>query len=103
MQITNYFILIDVSFCHLIKTELHFFPLFVDVVREARSVVLVGGTMKPFDEFMEQIFRPAGQPDSSVTLFSCGHVIDTTQQLAIYTPSASPKGVTWDFTFKVFK
>lgn len=70
-------------------------------MREARSVILVGGTMKPFDEFLEQIFRPAGKSDADVCLFSCGHVIDTRHQLRIYTPALSPKGITWDFTFRV--
>uniref|UniRef100_A0A5K3EZ52 Helicase ATP-binding domain-containing protein n=1 Tax=Mesocestoides corti TaxID=53468 RepID=A0A5K3EZ52_MESCO len=71
-----------------------------DVVKEARSVVLAGGTMKPFEEFTDQVFRPAGKSESDVTLFSCGHVIDAKRQLAIYAPSFSPGGVPWDFTFK---
>ncbi|VDK34827.1 unnamed protein product [Taenia asiatica] len=71
-----------------------------DAVKEARSVILIGGTMKPFDEFINQVFRPAGKVETDVTLFSCGHVIDVKRQLAIYTPSVSFNNVIWDFTFK---
>ncbi|KAL5111664.1 ATP-dependent DNA helicase DDX11 [Taenia crassiceps] len=71
-----------------------------DAVKEARCVILVGGTMKPFDEFINQVFRPAGKVGTDVTLFSCGHVINAKRQLAIYTPSVSFNNITWDFTFK---
>ncbi|VDM31896.1 unnamed protein product [Hydatigera taeniaeformis] len=71
-----------------------------DAVKEARSVILVGGTMKPFDEFIDQVFLPAGKVATDVTLFSCDHVIDAKHQLAIYTPSVSFNNVVWDFTFK---
>ncbi|EUB63503.1 Putative ATP-dependent RNA helicase DDX11-like protein [Echinococcus granulosus] len=71
-----------------------------DAVKDARSVILVGGTMKPFDEFIDQVFRPAGKVETDVTLFSCGHVIDAKRQLAIYTPSVSFNDIPWDFTFK---
>lgn len=64
-------------------------------------MILVGGTMKPFDEFINQVFRPAGKVGTDVTLFSCGHVIDAKRQLAIYTPSVSFNNIRWDFTFKV--
>ncbi|KAL7063210.1 hypothetical protein AAHC03_0636 [Spirometra sp. Aus1] len=75
------------------------FP-FQDIVRDARSVLLAGGTMKPFEEFLEQVFRPAGKGDADVVLFSCDHVINAEQQLAIYSLPESPKGLSWDFTFK---
>ncbi|VUZ47160.1 unnamed protein product [Hymenolepis diminuta] len=71
-----------------------------DVVKQARSVILVGGTMKPFDEFIDQIFLPAGKVDTDVSIFSCGHVINAKSQLAIYTTSVSFNNTTWDFTFK---
>ncbi|BHF60497.1 DEAD H (Asp-Glu-Ala-Asp His) box helicase 11 [Sparganum proliferum] len=71
-----------------------------DIVRDARSVLLAGGTMKPFEEFLEQVFRPAGKGDADVVLFSCDHVINSEQQLAIYSLPESPKGLSWDFTFK---
>ncbi|KAM7541389.1 hypothetical protein Aperf_G00000037787 [Anoplocephala perfoliata] len=71
-----------------------------DAVKEARSVILVGGTMKPFDEFIDQVFRPAGKADADVLVFSCGHVINAKGQLAIYSASVSPNNVTWDFTFR---
>ena len=70
-------------------------------MKEARSVILVGGTMKPFEEFIDQVFRPAGKGDSDVSVFSCSHVIDTKRQLAIYISSVSPNNISWDFTYKV--
>ena len=79
----------------------YFAPPTADVVKEARSVILVGGTMRPFDEFIDQIFIPAGKNDSDVSVFSCDHVIDTKRQLAIYMPPASPNNTAWDFTYKV--
>nr|CDS33845.1 ATP dependent RNA helicase DDX11 [Hymenolepis microstoma] len=71
-----------------------------DAVKQARSVILVGGTMKPFDEFIDQVFLPAGKGDTDVSIFSCGHVINTKNQLSIYATSESPGNITWDFTFK---
>lgn len=78
-----------------------YFAFLVDAVKQARSVILVGGTMKPFDEFIDQIFLPAGKVDTDVSIFSCGHVINAKSQLAIYTTSVSFNNITWDFTFKV--
>ncbi|VDO12991.1 unnamed protein product [Rodentolepis nana] len=50
--------------------------------------------MKAFDEFIDQVFLPAGKGDADVSIFSCGHVIDTTSQLTIYTTSESPDNIT---------
>ncbi|CAH8841983.1 unnamed protein product [Trichobilharzia szidati] len=55
-----------------------------ELVQEARCVLLVGGTMQPFAEAIEQIFLPAGKLTSQIVTFSCDHVIDAKTQLAVY-------------------
>jgi chromosome transmission fidelity protein 1 len=47
---------------------------FKQMIEESRSIVLAGGTMQPFDEFLQLLFGPLGVDESRVTLFSCGHV-----------------------------
>ncbi|KAF8908999.1 helicase C-terminal domain-containing protein [Gymnopilus junonius] len=46
---------------------------FAEVVEEARSVVLAGGTMSPISDFINQLFPRL--PDEKITSFSCGHII----------------------------
>ncbi|CAI2726856.1 unnamed protein product [Schistosoma spindalis] len=55
-----------------------------DLVQEARSVLLVGGTMQPFNEAIEQIFIPSGKLSNQIVTFTCDHVINAKKQLAIY-------------------
>lgn len=48
---------------------------FEDIVSECRSLLLAGGTMQPFAEYTQLLFKPLGiTPDRLIT-FSCGHVI----------------------------
>ncbi|GFY75105.1 hypothetical protein TNIN_61721 [Trichonephila inaurata madagascariensis] len=72
---------------------------FKDIVQEARSIVLAGGTMQPVSEFTEQLFLPAGVSLQRMSLFSCGHVIPPENLLAIGLASG-PCGNPLDFTFK---
>lgn len=72
---------------------------FQDIVRDARSIVLAGGTMQPVSQFTDQLFVPAGVPLDRVALFSCGHVIPPENLLAIGLASG-PCGGTLDFTYK---
>ncbi|KAM3184850.1 hypothetical protein ACTXT7_007573 [Hymenolepis weldensis] len=67
-----------------------------DAVKQARSVILVGGTMKPFDEFIDQIFLPAGKVDTDVSIFSCGHVINAKSGVAVFFPSFDYLAVVWN-------
>ncbi|CAD6914062.1 unnamed protein product [Tilletia laevis] len=46
---------------------------FAEVVREARSVILLGGTMEPMSDFRTQLFPDV--PKDRFTTFSCGHII----------------------------
>ncbi|CAH8521048.1 unnamed protein product [Schistosoma rodhaini] len=55
-----------------------------DLVQEARSVLLVGGTMQPFNEAIEQIFIPSGKLPNQILTFTCDHVINAKKQLAVY-------------------
>lgn len=52
---------------------------FKQMTQEARSIVLAGGTMQPFDEFVDLLFGPLGINRDRLTLFSCGHVISSDQ------------------------
>ena len=46
---------------------------FREIVDEARSVVLAGGTMQPVSDVIQQLFSHV--PKDQISLFSCGHVI----------------------------
>ncbi|CAA7261430.1 unnamed protein product [Cyclocybe aegerita] len=48
-------------------------PNFLEVVEEARSVVLAGGTMSPISDVINQLFLHL--PSEKITSFSCGHII----------------------------
>ncbi|GFT17894.1 hypothetical protein NPIL_177951 [Nephila pilipes] len=84
----------SLKFLHL-NPALHF----KDIVQEARSIVLAGGTMQPVSEFTEQLFVPAGVPLPKISLFSCDHVIPSENLLAIGLASG-PCGKSLDFTFQ---
>ena len=66
------------------KSQIRFLMLnpmapFQGVVRDARAVVLAGGTMKPFEYVVDQLFR--GVPASHRRTFECGHVIQPSNVL----------------------
>ena len=67
---------------------------FRDVVEDARSVVLAGGTMSPMGGYMQQLFPYL----SSVATLSCGHLIPPSNLLVrtIATDSIGPL----EFSFK---
>lgn len=69
---------------------------FSDVVEEARSVVLAGGTMEPMSDFLETLFPNSL---SRVQTFSCGHVIPETNLIALALASG-PANCEFDFTFE---
>nr|CAH8842158.1 unnamed protein product [Trichobilharzia regenti] len=75
-----------------------------ELVQEARCVLLVGGTMQPFTEAIEQIFLPAGKLTSQIVTFACDHVIDAKTQLAVYplgeNCQTDGKVLSLDFTYQ---
>ncbi|GAB5589642.1 ATP-dependent DNA helicase chl1 [Umbelopsis nana] len=62
---------------------------FKDVVEEARSVVLAGGTMEPISDFLTHLF-PYVERDR-ILKFSCGHIIPK-QNLQVLTVASGPSG-----------
>ncbi|KAJ8943643.1 hypothetical protein NQ318_005645 [Aromia moschata] len=48
---------------------------FSDIVKEARSVIVAGGTMKPNSEFKDRLFISAGATPDRIMEFSCDHII----------------------------
>ncbi|XP_019853718.1 PREDICTED: ATP-dependent DNA helicase DDX11-like isoform X2 [Amphimedon queenslandica] len=72
---------------------------FTDIVKEARAVVLAGGTMQPFSDFKEQLFTGAGVPIDRFFEFSCGHVIGDDQLLPL-TLSKGTSGYTFNFNYE---
>ncbi|XP_033095737.1 ATP-dependent DNA helicase DDX11-like [Anneissia japonica] len=72
---------------------------FTEVVKEARSVIVAGGTMQPVDEFKHQLFSSAGVTPDRILEFSCGHVIPPENLLAI-AMAHGPSGLQMDFTFQ---
>lgn len=71
---------------------------FKDVLSQARSIVVAGGTMQPVEEFKQQLFYAAGIGPEKVHEYSCGHVIPSDHLLALAMKSG-PLGVDLDFTF----
>jgi len=69
---------------------------FESIVKEARSVILAGGTMGPHQELMCQLF-PSIESDS-LHSFSCGHVVPAENLLTLCVPSG-PSGKKFDFRF----
>ena len=61
---------------------------FREVVEEARAVVLAGGTMSPMEDYIDRLFPYL----SSVTTFSCGHLIPP-RSLFVRTVTADTQGL----------
>ena len=56
---------------------------FKSIVDQARSVVLLGGTLKPFDYMTSCLFHGSRVRPRDVRLFSCGHVVPKSSVSAI--------------------
>lgn len=56
---------------------------FSDVVKEARSIIVAGGTMKPISEFKNRLFINAGADPDRIVEFSCDHIIPAENILPI--------------------
>ncbi len=70
---------------------------FADIAREARAVVLIGGTMQPSGSLIQQLLPNEALKERVVT-FSCGHVIPPSHILPICV-SKGPSGLSFNFTF----
>ncbi|THD23124.1 Chromosome transmission fidelity protein 1 [Fasciola hepatica] len=71
-----------------------------DLVRQARCVILAGGTMKPLDEYIEQVFVAAGKTAAEIVSFTCDHVIDPENQLAVFPLESWENGVQLEITYQ---
>jgi len=83
------------------ETKLKFLLLdpskhFREIVENARSIILVGGTMSPMDDYRNQLFPYL--PASRITTMSCNHVIPPENLFVSTLPTAS-NGQRFDFTF----
>ncbi|XP_012217109.2 ATP-dependent DNA helicase DDX11 [Linepithema humile] len=72
---------------------------FHDIVKEARSVVLAGGTMEPMSEFIDQLFLTAGATSDRIMTFSCDHVIPK-ENIISNIVMRGPTGVQFEFNFE---
>ncbi|KAH6677316.1 helicase C-terminal domain-containing protein [Halenospora varia] len=70
---------------------------FEEIVKEARAVILAGGTMSPFTDYTSHLF-PYLSP-ANITTLSCGHVIPKSNLIA-WNLSRGPTGKDLEFTFK---
>ncbi|XXQ30437.1 Helicase ATP-binding domain-containing protein [Plasmodiophora brassicae] len=66
---------------------------FSAVVKDARAVILAGGTMRPYSFYVDQLF-----PGRSVHTFSCGHVVAPDNVAAIVI-GTGPTGRSLNFRF----
>ncbi|KUJ14865.1 CHL1 helicase [Mollisia scopiformis] len=69
---------------------------FREIVSQARSVLLVGGTMSPMTDYTSHLFPYL--PSSSLTTLSCGHVIHK-ENLVAWNLSKGPSGIDFEFTY----
>ncbi|UJR22839.1 hypothetical protein I4U23_025869 [Adineta vaga] len=70
---------------------------FHEIVNEARSVIVAGGTMRPISEFIDHLFLACGQPEEKICQLSCNHIVPPDNVLAIALPSG-PKNIEFEFT-----
>lgn len=88
---------------HRAKVELKFLLLnpavyFEDILLGARAVVLAGGTMSPMKQFTDELCI-GKTANTSVTRFSCGHVIPS-QNLTAMTICCGPSGASLNFCYR---
>ncbi|KAI1727350.1 hypothetical protein Ddc_04651 [Ditylenchus destructor] len=54
-----------------------------EIANDCRSLILVGGTMRPVDQLMDAFERVCNLPGDRICQFACGHVIDDSQLTAL--------------------
>ncbi|CAF0777180.1 unnamed protein product [Adineta steineri] len=84
------------------QCSIRFFALrtssfFNEIVNEARSVIVAGGTMRPISEFIDHLFLACGQPEEKIFQLSSNHIVPSENVLAIALPSG-PKNIEFEFT-----
>jgi len=67
-------------------------------VKDARSVVLAGGTMEPMSEFVDQLFLMAGATLDRIMTFSCDHVIPK-ENIISNVVTRGPTGIEFEFNY----
>jgi len=65
------------------------------IVQEARCVLLLGGTLRPFSFVASSLFQ--GVPQADLRLFSCDHVVEKSSVVAV-TVQVGPSGKALEFT-----
>jgi chromosome transmission fidelity protein 1 len=69
---------------------------FKEIIDQARSVILAGGTMEPISDFMRQLFPAI--PKEKITTLSCRHVIPK-ENLLTQVVTVGPRKVNFEFKF----
>ncbi|KAJ8080392.1 ATP-dependent DNA helicase chl1 [Marasmius tenuissimus] len=69
-------------------------PHFREIVDEARSVILAGGTMSPMSDVVNQLFSHL--PPERMSTFSCGHIIPSINLLTVAV-TKGPRGAELDY------
>jgi chromosome transmission fidelity protein 1 len=70
---------------------------FREIVDEARTVILAGGTMSPMDDYIKHLFSYV--PDDRIITLSCDHVIPPSNLLA-WSIAHDSKGNEFNFAFQ---
>ena len=71
--------------------------IFADLCKDARSVILAGGTMKPYQTLKDQLL--AELASDRLNWFNCNHVIDDHQMNALIVKKG-PTGKMLEFNHK---
>ncbi|KAI7873826.1 DNA repair helicase [Lichtheimia hyalospora FSU 10163] len=71
--------------------------VFEPIVRDAKSIILAGGTMEPVSDFTSFLFN--GVPTGRIRHLSCGHIIPSNQMTAM-TIDLGPSGKPFLFNFE---
>ena len=61
-----------------------------DVISASRSLLLIGGTMRPTDQLVNGLISVCNVPKERIIEFSCGHVIDKSNLLTISLGKITP-------------
>ena len=71
---------------------------FKAILKEARSVLLLGGTLQPFSYLHDMLFPHL--PRESVRLFSCDHIVDSSHICALVLSHGPLRGQKLEITFE---
>lgn len=72
-----------------------------EICATAHSVILAGGTMKPIDDIVKQLFSPFLPIPPSV--FSCGHLSGTKDNICGVIVGSGPGGIKLNFTHSTWQ